>query len=158
LKKQDKPDPSPFKYENADDSAGFLLWKITSLWQRKLTEVMSEFGITQTQYAILASLKWFEEKKLPTTQAHLVEHAKIDKMTISKAIRRLEESGLVLRHSSASDSRATNVRFSTAGKKLVNKAIVAIENADEEFFSCLSENQLSAYKSLTAAIIDNNER
>jgi len=66
-------DSSPFKYEKADDSAGFLLWKITALWQSRLTEVLGEFGITQTQYAILASLKWFEEKKEPTTQAHLVE-------------------------------------------------------------------------------------
>jgi len=149
-------DSSPFKYEKADDSAGFLLWKITALWQSRLAEVLGEFGITQTQYAILASLKWFEEKKEPTTQAHLVEHAKVDKMTISKAIRRLEEDGLVLREGSLTDSRATNVRFSAQGKRLIQKAIVAIENADEEFFSCLTVKQLDAYKSLTATVIANN--
>jgi len=150
------PDPSPFKYGKADDSAGFLLWKITALWQRKLAEVLSEFGITQTQYAMLASLKWFEEKKEPTTQAHLVEHAKIDKMTISKAIRRLEDDGLVLREGSSTDNRATNVRFTAQGRKVIQKAIVAIENADEEFFSCLTEKQLAAYKSLTSSVIANN--
>jgi DNA-binding MarR family transcriptional regulator len=149
-------DSSPFKYEKADDSAGFLLWKITALWQSKLAEILGEFGITQTQYAILASLKWFEEKKEPTTQAHLVEHTKIDKMTVSKAIRRLEEDGLVLREGSLTDSRATNVRFTVHGKKLIQKAIVAIENADEEFFSCLTEKQLEAYKSLTSTVIANN--
>jgi len=52
------PESSPFKYEKVDDSAGFLLWKITALWQRKLTVVLSEYGITQTQYAMLASLRW----------------------------------------------------------------------------------------------------
>ena len=46
-------DSSSFKYKKADDSAGFLLWKITALWQSKLAEVLREFGITQTQYAIL---------------------------------------------------------------------------------------------------------
>jgi MarR family transcriptional regulator for hemolysin len=29
------PEASPFKHVEADDSAGFLLWKITALWQRK---------------------------------------------------------------------------------------------------------------------------
>jgi DNA-binding MarR family transcriptional regulator len=146
-------DSSPFKYKKADDSAGFLLWKLTALWQRKLAEVLGEFGITQTQYAILASLKWFEEKSEPTTQTHLVEHTKIDKMTVSKAIRNLEQDGLVVREPSITDSRATNVSFTAHGKKIIHKAVIAIENADDEFFSCLSEKQLDAYKSLTAIII-----
>jgi MarR family transcriptional regulator for hemolysin len=150
------PEASPFKYEKADDSAGFLLWKITALWQRKLSEVLGEFGITQTQYAMLASLRWFEEQKEPATQSHLVEHAKIDKMTVSKAIRKLEQEGFVLREQSSSDSRATNVRFTAKGRKVIQKAIVAIENADEEFFSCLTEKQLETYKSLISSIIAGN--
>jgi MarR family transcriptional regulator for hemolysin len=101
--------------------------------------VLRGFGITQTQYAILALLKWFEEQKEPTTQMHLVEHAKIEKMTLSKAVRRLEEDGLVLREASAVDSRAVNVRFASRGRRLIQKAIVAIESADEAFFSSLNE-------------------
>ena len=150
------PETSHFKYEKANDSAGFLLWKITALWQRKLSEVLEEFGITQTQYAMLASLRWFEEKKEPTTQTHLVEHTKIDKMTVSKAIRKLEEDDLVLREQSSSDSRATNVRFTAKGRKVIQKAIVAIENADEGFFSCLTEKQLETYRSLTLSVVANN--
>lgn len=149
-------DSSPFRYDKADDSAGFLLWKITALWQAKLGKVLSGFGITQTQYAILASLRWFEEKNEPVTQSHLVEHTKIDKMTVSKAIRRLEGEGLVLRDRSATDSRATNVRFSAKGRKIIQKAIVAIEGADEDFFSCLNAKQLQAYKFLTSEVISGN--
>lgn len=151
------PDISSFRFDKADDSAGFLLWKITALWQRKLSEALSELGISQTQYAILASLMWFEDQREPTTQAHLVHHAKIDKMTLSKAIRGLEKDGLVLRAQSPSDSRATNVRFTAKGKRTVKRAIVMIENADEEFFSCLNEKQLDAFRSLTSSVIANNE-
>lgn len=147
---------SSFKYEKADDSAGFLLWKITTLWQSKLAEVLGGFGITQTQYAILASLRWFEEKKEPTTQAHLVEHAKIDKMTLSKAVRRLESDDIIVREDSLIDSRAINVRFTAKGRKIVHKAIAAIENADEAFFFSLTEKQLEVYKSLTSKVIANN--
>jgi MarR family transcriptional regulator for hemolysin len=150
------PEASPFKHVKADDSAGFLLWKITALWQGKLSGVLGEFRITQTQYAIMASLRWFEEKKEPTTQAHLVVHTKIDKMTVSKAIRNLEKDGLVSREQSSSDSRATNVRLTVQGRKVIQKAIVAIENADDEFFSGLTKKQLETYKSLTTSVIANN--
>ncbi|HPY40001.1 MAG TPA: MarR family transcriptional regulator [Thiolinea sp.] len=144
---------SVFKYDQADDSAGFLLWKITALWQNQLNQVLGEFGITQTQYAILASLAWFGEKYELPTQARLVEHTKIDKMTLSKAIRKLEESGVVVREDSTQDSRAFSICFTEQGKQLIQKAVVAIENADEAFFSCLSPEQLEAYKMLTLSII-----
>lgn len=145
---------SVFKHEKAEGSAGFLLWKITVLWQKKLSDVLSEFAITQTQYAIMASLAWFELQGEPTTQAHIVDHAKIDKMTLSKAIRKLEEMGLILRESSALDSRAVNVQFTVEGKALIQKAIVAIEKAGDDFFSCFTESQLAMYKSLTLSVIN----
>lgn len=147
-----RPD-SPFKHGDADESPGFLLWKITALWQRRLGEVLGGLGITQTQYAIIASLRWFEEQGEPPTQAHLVEHARIDKMTLSKAIRRLEDDGLLLREPAPQDSRAVNVRFTAKGRKLVQRAVVAIERADDEFFSSLGERQLADYKALTRRLI-----
>jgi MarR family transcriptional regulator, transcriptional regulator for hemolysin len=150
------PENSTFRYERADDSAGFLLWKITALWQQKLFAVLGEFGITQTQYAIMASLKWFEENHEPATQAHLAEHTKTDKMTLSKSIRKLEEAGFVLRSPSTTDTRAMDVQFTEYGKEQIRKAIVAVENADEEFFSCLTGDQMQSYRSLVASIIAGN--
>ena len=144
---------SPFKHASPDDSPGFLLWKITSLWQMKLSEVLGRFGITQTQYAILASLRWFEENGEPTTQAHIADHARIEKMTLSKAIRKLEIDGLVVREKSSADSRAINVTFSAKGKALIQIAVVEIEKADDEFFACLNEQELAQYKSLMLALI-----
>ena len=149
-------DQSPFQYERADDSSGFLLWKITMLWQQRLFKVLAEFGMTQTQYAILASLLWFEEQNEPATQAHLIEHTKIDKMTLSKSIRKLEAAGFVLRTQSTVDARAMDVVFTAFGKKQIRKAIVAVENADEEFFSCLPTAQRNAYRALTISIIEGN--
>lgn len=148
-------DSSPFKHASPDHSPGFLLWKITALWQKKLAGVLAEFGITQTQYAILASLKWFEEHGESTSQMHIADHARIDKMTFSKAIRKLENDGLVLRSPSSRDSRAVNVEFSSQGRAVIQRAVAAIEQADDEFFSCLSESQLEAYKLLTISVISN---
>ncbi|OGH00032.1 MAG: hypothetical protein A2600_13875 [Candidatus Lambdaproteobacteria bacterium RIFOXYD1_FULL_56_27] len=153
MSKPEAPKVSPFKHKTPDESAGFLLWKITSLWQAKLALVLSEFKLTQTQYAILASLLWFEQHEEPTTQTHLGEHAKIEKMTLSKAVRNLEELGLVSRVKAPSDSRAFHVCFTKEGRKVIFGAILAVEQVDDEFFSVLTENQLESYKALTKAII-----
>jgi MarR family transcriptional regulator for hemolysin len=151
-------DESPFRYAEANDSPGFLLWKITALWQSTLAGVLGDFGITQTQYAILASLRWFEERHEPATQTHLAEHAKLEKMTLSKAIRRLEEDGLVKRAQSSADGRATLVRFTRKGRKVTEAAIVAIEQADDLFFGGLSATELATYKKLTIALVDAHGR
>ena len=145
-----------FKHKKADDSAGFLLWKITSLWQNRLSTVLGEFGINQTQFAIMASLKWFEEHNEETTQAHLVEHSKIEKMTVSKSVRSLENKNLISRVKSETDARAINIKFTKEGAKIINKAIVAIESADDEFFSSLSSQELEQYKLVIAKVVRNN--
>jgi DNA-binding MarR family transcriptional regulator len=147
-------DASPFRHATPDDSAGFLLWKLTALWQRKLALVFDSFGITQTQYAIMASLRWFEEHREPTTQTLLAEHARLEPMTLSKAIRKLEERDLVVREQSVADSRAVAVRLTAKGRRLTRKAVVAVEAADEEFFGRLSPRQLETYKALAIALID----
>ncbi|WP_297451989.1 MarR family transcriptional regulator [Ferrovum sp.] len=155
MKKPETSEPSPFKYE-ADDSPGFLLWRVIALWQGKLAGIFGEFGITQTQFAILASLRWFELQQKPPTQARLVEHAKIDKMTLSKAIRKLEAKGYVLREASVSDTRAIQICFTDNGRQLIHQAILAVERADDEFFSCLTEHQMASWKTLAISIIAGN--
>lgn len=147
---------SAFQYEAADDSPGFLLWKVTTLWQQRLAAIFGKFKITQTQYAIMASLMWFEEHNEPVTQADLAEYTKIDKMTVSKAIRKLETVGFVSRQPSTTDARAMAVQFTDFGRSQIRQAIAAVETTDEEFFSCLTTEQAKMYRTLTIFIISAN--
>lgn len=151
------PRAVPFSVHKADDSPGFLLWKLTVLWQRTLTEVLSNLGITQTQYALLASICWLELKNGHVTQAGLIDHTKMDKMTVSKAIRKIETMGLLIRKPSCLDSRTSDVRLTVSGEKLTHRAIKAVESADNLFFSGLKEERLRHYKELTLALIIHNE-
>ena len=153
MNKPENSERSPFKHKKADDSPGFLLWKLIALWQGKLALIFGELSITQTQYAILASLLWFEQQHVLPTQARLVEHTKIDKMTLSKAIRKLEESELIEREPSTTDTRTMQVRFTASGRDLVRRAIIAVERADDEFFSCLTEQQMETWKALAISLI-----
>ena len=157
MKNQEIPKSSPFKHAEADDSPGFLLWKLIALWQGKLAKIFAQFSITQTQYAILASLLWFEQQHKQVTQARLVEHTKIDKMTLSKSIKKLVQIKLIQREPSDSDSRAILVRLTAKGRKLIQQAIVAVEHTDDEFFSELTAHQLITWKRLTISLINSNQ-
>ncbi|MDW6001872.1 MarR family winged helix-turn-helix transcriptional regulator [Vibrio mangrovi] len=148
---------NPFKYDVADASPGFLLWKLTGLWHTKLSQVLSEYEITQTQYAILASLRWFKKQDQLSTQASLVSHTKIEKMTMSKAIRQLESAGLVTRKQDEHDKRLLNVYLTAKGSLTIEKAIQAVESADENFFGILDNDDLNMYKKLTSEIIIKND-
>ena len=147
------PDQSPFRHQRADDSPGFLLWKLTTLWQGRVAAALEPFRLTQTQYAILASLRWFEEHGEQPTQRHMVDHAKIDKMTVSKALRRLEAAGLVSRQRAAHDARATQVDFTPLGRRVAARAILAVEDADEAFFAGLDLSQRQAWLAITSEVI-----
>src|SRR3546814_8280864 len=78
-------------------------------------------------------------------------------MTLSKAIRKLEERELGRREPSTTDTRAAiEVRFTNAGRKLVHPAIIAVEGTDDEFFACLSAQQMKYLKALAISIIIGN--
>ncbi len=149
---------SSFHYRAADDSPGFLLFRLNYLWLKELNAIFANLGITQTQYAILASVLWFEEQGEPISQSDLVSHTKIEKMTLSKAIRNLETKGFVSRTHSGDDSRAMSITFSKSGKRLTKNLIRSVEKADEAFFSVLTVHDLKAYKSVTLKMIRLNIR
>lgn len=150
------PERRSFRHEQADDSPGFLLWQVTALWQARIAATLEPLRLTQTQYAILASLRWFEECGEQPTQRHLVEHARLDKMTLSKAIRKLEGAGMVSRHASPHDARATEIRFTARGRRTIEKAVVSVEETDALFFAALSNRRLRDWLVLTRDVIAYN--
>ena len=79
-------------------------------------------------------------------------------MTLSKAVRALEDAGYVSRSDSKKDARAVSVKLTARGRKLVSSAIRAIEQADEEFFGCLNQETRVQYKSIARTLIENNSK
>lgn len=150
------PEATAFQYEQAEHSPGFVLWQLTMLWQQKIAEVLAVFALTQTQFALLASLQWLLEHGQLPTQATLGAHSKIDKMTLSKAIRNLEQHGWVDRVPSASDSRALCISLTATGQDSIKAAIAAVESADEVFFAALDTPARQQYLHIAQTLIQHN--
>ena len=126
-----------FSLEKAEESSGFLLWQVTNLWQREIKKALEEFGLTHSQYVLLASIHWLTLHNQEVTQVVLSNHTKIDPMTTSTVLRTLQQKGFLQRKEHLRDTRAKTVELTKEGVKIIKMAVVAVEKFDKEFFSLL---------------------
>ncbi len=132
-----KAEDNTFSVEKAEDSSGFLLWQVTNLWQREIRKALEVHDITHSQFVLMASIHWLTLQQQEVTQILLSSHTKIDPMTTSTVLRTLQRKGLVARQEHATDTRAKTVVLTDAGKKLIKKAVVTVEQFDHDFFAPL---------------------
>ena len=88
----------------------------------------------------MAILLWFEKHNCDTTQILIANWSKLDKMTVSKSLKKLVALDLVHRAEHATDPRAKSVSLTNKGKDLVYKLAPIVEQIDADFFGKLSEN------------------
>ncbi|MCW7505307.1 MarR family winged helix-turn-helix transcriptional regulator [Leptospira paudalimensis] len=128
---------SDFSVNKAEDSSGFLLWQVTSLWQREIRYALEPLKLTHSQFVLLASILWLTQQEKEVTQVLLSEHTKIDPMTTSTVIRTLIQKGYVDRREHSTDTRAKIVSLTKSGESITKNAVKKVENFDHEFFSAL---------------------
>ncbi len=123
-----------FWFEKPEESAGFLLWQITNLWQRKMNSALKELDLTHVQFALLAGMAWLERFEKPITQVRLAKYANTNIMMTSKVIRTLEKKGFILRDECENDTRAKCVSLTEEGIQRFEKALSVVKVVDEKFF------------------------
>ncbi len=121
------------------DSAGFLLWRTTLRWQRRITAALRPLELTHVQFVLLAVVWWLTERadapeQLPS-QRQVAAHAATDVMMTSQVLRALEARGLVARAPDPADARVKLLTVTDAGRGLAQRAVAAVEAADADFFS-----------------------
>lgn len=134
----------PFGFDKPEDSPGYLLWQTTMSWQRLIKKALEAYDISHPQFVIMATLLWFEAHHTDTTQILIVNWTKLDKMTVSAALKNLVAKGLVSREEHTIDTRAKTSILTNKGKRLLETLIPLVEKIDAEFFDKLSKtNQQS---------------
>lgn len=143
-----KNNDNTFSVEKPEESSGFLLWQVTNLWQREIKKALEKYGLTHSQYVLMASIHWLTLHKSDVTQVVLSDHTKIDPMTTSTVLRTLQQKGFIERQEHLIDTRAKTVKLTTNGKSIIKKAIVTVEKFDTEFFSILGDKTAEINKNL----------
>jgi DNA-binding MarR family transcriptional regulator len=144
----------PFGFDRPEDSPGFLLWQVTMVWQRKIKRALEEHDVAHAQFVIMATLLWFEAHHYDTTQVLIVNWSKLDKMTVSKSLKKLALEGLVNRIEHETDTRAKNVSLTNKGRELVYKLVPIVEKIDNEFFGEISAPEQQSLIQILRKLID----
>jgi DNA-binding MarR family transcriptional regulator len=145
------------RFEQADDSPGFLLWQLTNLWQQRIRAALAPLGITHVQFVLLASIAWLEDAGKLVNQSILSRHAHTDVMMTSQVVRVLEEKGLLTRTVHPTDTRAKAVSLTAEGRKVTQQAFTVVETADEQFFRELGGHASDFVRSMQLLIRANIE-
>ena len=131
----------PFGFDKPEDSPGFLLWQTTMIWQRQIKKALEKYGISHAQFVIMATLMYFDAHKYDTTQVLIVHQTKLDKMTVSKSLKKLSSLGFVSRIEHESDTRAKSVTLTDKGKERVRLLVPIVEGIDAQFFGAIQKNE-----------------
>lgn len=127
------------EFNDANESPGFLLWQVTSLWQRSIRQALEPFELTHPQFVLLYSCYWMKQQtgRDDATQVQLAQHARVDVNVTSQVLRTLQKRGLIDRGPHPTDTRAKLITITPEGGELAKRAVRAVEEADHTFFSTL---------------------
>lgn len=149
-------DPT-FGFEKPEHSPGFLLWQTMVTWQRRIKKALDPYDISHAQFVILANVLWFEGVKKTPTQIIIVRSTKLDKMTVSKSLKKLVTQGLIKRAEHKDDTRAKSVHLTTEGKAMASKLVPIVEKIDEEFFGVMSRTNQQSLINILADLVSKLE-
>lgn len=152
-----KTNDNTFRVEKAEDSSGFLLWQVTNLWQREIKKALEPFGLTHSQFVLMASIHWLTLHKQDVTQILLSSHTKIDPMTTSTVLRTLQTKGFLQRQEHLTDTRAKTVGLTDAGKKIITQAVKTVETFDQTFFETLG-NKTKTFNEQLLNLLDQKDK
>jgi DNA-binding MarR family transcriptional regulator len=148
---------SVFSVDKPEESPGFLLWQTTITWQRLIKKALDIHHISHPQFVILAITFWHESKNHVVSQSLIIRQSKLDKMTVSKALKKLVIEGYVKRMEHKEDTRAKAAYLTKKGVALISKLIPFVEKIDNDFFGVLKKNDQRSLINILNNLISKSE-
>lgn len=130
-------------FPDPKEKLGYLFWQINMQWVRRVNQLVSQFEMTHTQLITLVATQWMSTKKDEVIQQDLVEAIKIDRMLVSKMVKKNVEAGYLFKKSSESDSRVNVLELTRAGREKIIEVFPVMLKAEQEFYSSLGEKRES---------------
>lgn len=127
--------------EEPEEMVGFLFWKITYLWQRKMNKALKDVDLTHTHFALLSGIAWLEKNGESISQIKIADFTQTNVMVTSKISRTLENKGFIERRIEDEDTRAKYVYLTEKGFETLKKASKITEKINQEFFEALGDEK-----------------
>jgi MarR family transcriptional regulator, organic hydroperoxide resistance regulator len=106
----------------ASPTTGYLVWHVAMSWRVATDRALSPLGLTNAQYAVLASLRGVSRAGTRPSQRELGEASGLEPMYVSKLVRSLESAGLLRRDRDPADPRVLRVALTARGEQVTEAA------------------------------------
>jgi len=113
----------------------YILRRADQTLSAGLYALLNEHGVARSEWRVLAVL----EERGAMTVLDLAEAALSPQPTVTHAVRRLEERGLVSREPGATDRRQRIITITTAGSSLTRTLIAEATRLQEQAFAAAGE-------------------
>jgi len=123
----------------------YRLAVLTEAVSRSMAQVYGErFELTRDEWRVLAMLS-----NVPAARtAAVIERTTLDKVSVSRALARLEGKGLVERASDPQDRRSDLIRLTTAGRALFRKLVPMVRAREQFLLDALGPAERAALDAL----------
>jgi len=128
-------------FPNPKEKLGYLFWQINMQWVRRVNQLVSEFDMTHTQLITLIATKWLSTKQDEVIQQDVVETIKIDRMLVSKMVKKNVAAGLMIKKSSEKDSRVNVLKITKGGQDKIVQVLPVMLKAEQEFYGALGKDR-----------------
>ena len=106
-----------------EHAIGFVLWRVTSRYQREMDRVLAAVDLSNLQFVTLALVGWLQRSGTVATQIELSRFGGIHPMQLSQMLKILEAKQFVMRRRDSTDSRAKQVTLTLRGFETLRKAL-----------------------------------
>jgi len=137
----------------SEESPGFLLWQVSTLWSNSTAAVLKAVGLTHPQFVILATIDLFKGK---ASQVEIERHVVLDPKPASHLIRSLEVKGLI----ELSHKEKSKYHLTTAGAEMLAKALPVVKNSDAVFFASIdpkNSKMITTFQKLASVNLSKKE-
>ncbi len=134
-----------------DEALGSLFHELIRLHHKRMSEIFASHGLYAAQPHLLRIL-W---KRNGRSQNDFVEKLHLQPATVSNILKRMENSGLILREKDANDHRITRVYLTEQGNAIQSQCSEAFETIKQRWFKGFTMEEKILLKRLLLQMCEN---
>jgi DNA-binding MarR family transcriptional regulator len=136
------------------DLDAFLPYQLAVLAEavsRSMSQIYAQrFDLSRDEWRVLAAL----HDAPPTRTASVIEQTTLDKVSVSRALRRMEDKALVERMTDPQDARGYLIRLTPAGRSLFRKIVPMVQAREQFLLDGLGASECMALQSAMQTLLN----
>ena len=133
-----------------------LMLRMTSVVRisaARIHEQLSDFGITLSEFDVLATLRR-SGAKAELTPSHIAEVGMVKPSGLSHRLARLERAGFISRSIDPDDRRSALIRITPAGRRIADRGIEIIADAHNQMISGMNATDRRTFNRLLTTLVE----